>query len=380
VSEPAVGRSWAGVDVGGRRKGFHVALVDRGRLLELASLRRTEEVAAWLSARRPELVAVDSPRSAAPPGETSRPGERELARSRVCNIRWTPDEVGLASNPVYYEWIQHGLELYAALDQAGLAAIECFPTASWSRWAGPRGDRRRGEWSQASLESLGLALPARRLSQDDRDAIGAALTALAHADGATEAFGDIVVPLLRTNIDATLSRAPRERVPVLLLTGPVGAGKSTVGMAAASLLREAEIPSAFVDLPGIAVSFPSPPDDPWNERLSHENLACMWANFQQAGARRLIVARVLETRSLLHRIEEAVPGADVTVVRLEAPLSTIQQRIRSRDPKPDWYLSAGASLHHSMNEAALEDHLVENHDASPEDIARAVLRTVGWLP
>jgi predicted nuclease with RNAse H fold len=215
VSASALTASWAGVDVGGRRKGFHVAVVDRERVLELVTIERPDEVAEWLSARRPDLVAVDSPRSAAPLGESSRQGERELARARVCNIRWTPDKPGLASNPVYYEWIIHGLELYDALDRAELEAIECFPTATWSRWAGARGDRRRGEWSQAALESLGLALPARRLSQDDRDAIAAALTARAHTDGATESFGDIVVPLTRTDSITNVFAPAGERVPVL---------------------------------------------------------------------------------------------------------------------------------------------------------------------
>jgi adenylylsulfate kinase len=37
-------------------------------------------------------------------------------------------------------------------------------------------------------------------------------------------------------------------VPVLLLTGPVGVGKSTVAAAAARLLRQTGIPHALVDL------------------------------------------------------------------------------------------------------------------------------------
>ena len=36
-----------------------------------------------------------------------------------------------------------------------------------------------------------------------------------------------------------------------------------------------------------------------NVALIHRNLACMWANFQRAGASRLLVCRVLEARSLL---------------------------------------------------------------------------------
>ncbi len=41
-------------------------------------------------------------------------------------------------------------------------------------------------------------------------------------------------------------------VPVLLLTGPVGAGKSTVALEAARRLREASIPHALVDLAWMA--------------------------------------------------------------------------------------------------------------------------------
>ena len=43
-----------------------------------------------------------------------------------------------------------------------------------------------------------------------------------------------------------------------------------------------------------------PADDPWNERVSHRNLACMRANFRQAGADRLILVRVLHRAGWLH--------------------------------------------------------------------------------
>ena len=119
-------------------------------------------------------------------------------------------------------------------------------------------------------------------------------------------------------------------VPVLLITGPVGVGKSTVAAQAAWLLREANVPHALVDLVWIEQCWPVPADDPWNERLSHRNLAGMWLNFRQAGADRLILVRVLEDRSLLRHVAEAVPGAEITVVRLRAPLAMLHARIRSR--------------------------------------------------
>lgn len=189
----ATGR-WAGVDVGGYRKGFHLALVDDSRVLELDRASTPDEAAALAVKWQVALVAVDSPASAAPHGETSRRGERELVRAGICNIRWTPDADRLQGNP-YYEWIEHGFALYSELAAAGVEAVECFPTASWTRWAGRRGDQSRAVWSTRALAAIGVALPPRRLAQDQRDAIGAALTARAHSRGETESFGDIVVPL-----------------------------------------------------------------------------------------------------------------------------------------------------------------------------------------
>lgn len=155
-----------------------------------ARLTQVAEVAKWLTAWQPEVVAVDSPRSPAPGEDLSRKGERNLVRARVCGIRYTPNASALAANPGYYGWILHGLELYAALaageTSGAWRVIECFPTATWSRLGGPRGGRTRARWSREILLGAGLGgLPA-RMNQDARDAIGAALTARLFAAGQTE--------------------------------------------------------------------------------------------------------------------------------------------------------------------------------------------------
>jgi AAA domain len=169
-------------------------------------------------------------------------------------------------------------------------------------------------------------------------------------------------------------------VPVLLITGPVGVGKSTVAAEAARLLREANVPHALVDLAWIEQCWPVPADDPWNERLTHRNLACMWANFRQAGADRLLLVRVLEARSLLRYVVEAVPGAEVTVVRLRAPLAVLRARIRSREASdPSWFLGAATHTAEVLERAGVEDHLVDNEDRPVAAVAEEVLRRVGWL-
>jgi predicted nuclease with RNAse H fold len=185
---------WAGVDVGAERKGFHVAVVDEDGLVAGPTQAATPAaVVAWLEPHRPHLVAVDSPRRPAPDGKRSRPDERDLARA-VCGIRYTPDLVSLARSPRYYAWVRHGFALYDALARAGWEPIECFPTATWTRLGGPRQGVPRGLWSRAVLAAQGLGRLPLRMSQDARDATGAALTARLHAQGRTEAFGEIVVP------------------------------------------------------------------------------------------------------------------------------------------------------------------------------------------
>jgi predicted nuclease with RNAse H fold len=193
------------VDVGGPRKGFDVAILRADREVEgPVNIKDPLQVVDWLSARAPRVVAVDSPRSTASPGQTHREGERELARSQICRIRWTPDADTVFARP-YYSWIVNGLKLYDLLLGFGeWDVIEVFPTASWTRWFGTRGTKRRARWTSDALTLLSLSkLPPRRLNQDDRDAIAAALTAQEFERGQTEYFGEIVVPTARWRPDAS---------------------------------------------------------------------------------------------------------------------------------------------------------------------------------
>jgi predicted nuclease with RNAse H fold len=195
---------WIGVDVGGRRKGFDVAVVDERRLLRLAGRLGCDEVVALVAEKRPAVVAIDSPRRCAPDGDRSREGERLLAKT-VCGIRWTPDAATVRASG-YYGWIVEGLALYAALEQYKPDLIEVFPTASWTRWYGARAGKRRAAWSRDALVTLDIEGVPRRTNQDQRDAIAAALTArqFGQSQGRTsERFGDIVVPAVAPSPTAT---------------------------------------------------------------------------------------------------------------------------------------------------------------------------------
>jgi hypothetical protein len=111
----------------------------------------------------------------------------------VCGIRWTPARTQLAANP-YYEWLVEGLRLYGALVHEPVKVIECFPTASWTRWHGPRDGRRRSIWTREALAALNLQAVPPRTNQDMRDAIAAALTAHRGVAGSIPALAIPVLP------------------------------------------------------------------------------------------------------------------------------------------------------------------------------------------
>jgi len=212
--------SWAGIDVGGPRKGFDVALLDADRRVTLKRRLDRDETVDWLRRHRPLVVAVDSPARPAEPGERSRRCERELVRAGICGIRYTPDLVTIeAPHPTgYYDWIREGFRLYeslrAAAAETGWSVIEVFPTASWSIWAGRKPwEVSRARWTAAALSRRRLRDVPVRLGQDARDAITAALTARLHPEG-TACFGEIALP--RSQSIAT------SRVNTVVYTSEVG--------------------------------------------------------------------------------------------------------------------------------------------------------------
>lgn len=192
-----------GIDVGGPRKGLHLAAVNCSGVRGLEGNISVERAAQLVAELAPEVVGIDSPLTAAPVGESSRADEREFARAGICGIRYTPDEATIRRphRSDYYGWIVHGWELRDALAQAFEGfVVEVFPTAAWTQWVGPRGERTRARWTREALARLDLAGVPPHTNQDERDAIAAALTARQHAAEETIGFGEIVVPVRRSHL------------------------------------------------------------------------------------------------------------------------------------------------------------------------------------
>ena len=171
-------------------------------------------------------------------------------------------------------------------------------------------------------------------------------------------------------------------VPVILITGPVGVGKTAALGEATELLEAAGVPFAAVDLDGLSWCYPTPAgDDRFRSGLTLRNLAGVWRNFADAGARRLVLARVVEARAELQRYRDAVPGAEIVVARLRASDATLQERIARRELGLGraWHAARARELASLMDSARVEDFMVETDGRDVNAIAREILTRAGWL-
>ena len=168
-------------------------------------------------------------------------------------------------------------------------------------------------------------------------------------------------------------------VPVIVLTGTVGVGKSTIATVIHDFLIERNIAHACVDIDWLRMSWPE--RGSWNSEVAMANLARTWANFREAGANRLIIVDVVERRSYLKRYEEAVPGAEIQVCRLIAPESVREARIavREQGASRDWHLARSIELDGILDEADVADFVVDNGDRPMLDVAKEVLVRAAWI-
>jgi adenylylsulfate kinase-like enzyme len=172
------------------------------------------------------------------------------------------------------------------------------------------------------------------------------------------------------------------RIPVLLITGPVAVGKTSVVAEIADTLKVTGIHFAAVDFDALSYCYPpTPGDDRYRTKLTFRNLAAVWRNFRKAGAERLLLACVLESRDDLVRFRRAIPGADVTVVRLHAKAPALRERVDRREVGLGraWHRQRAVELAKIMDAAKVEDILVETDKRTISVIAREILERTGWL-
>jgi adenylylsulfate kinase-like enzyme len=168
----------------------------------------------------------------------------------------------------------------------------------------------------------------------------------------------------------------------VLVTGPVGAGKTSVVCAISALLDEAGVAHAAIDMDWLRWRHPSPDDDPFDAALGLRNLAHVAGEYMAAGVPRFILADVLESRQDVAGHRAALGGVEIAVVRLAAPVETLAARLEARESGAsiEWYRRRAAELTAIMERERVEDLLVQTEERSVEVVAQEILRWLRWLP
>ncbi|BBH70149.1 hypothetical protein ACTI_68340 [Actinoplanes sp. OR16] len=163
----------------------------------------------------------------------------------------------------------------------------------------------------------------------------------------------------------------------MLITGTVGSGKTTVAEALGDQLAERRVPHAVIDVDWLRRGWPSPPGDPFNAAMTLRNLRAVARNFLEAGADRLILAGVIESRAERDAYREAV-GVPLTVCRLQVDLALVRRRLTRRhenDPAGlGWHLRRSGELDGILRTAAVEDVVVDAGELPVSAVAAEVGR------
>lgn len=201
-AEPIV----AGIDVGGARKGFHVAIL-QGKVVR-ASIKEgdPQRILQCLRDEKVTAVGIDSPCKWALPGNKSRLAERQMRKERIWSFS-TPNKSKVeAHTKWFYEWMKNGWCLYEVLAAEypllefadgtfpEKFAFETFPHAITCAFLGVKNTSAEQKREQRGelLGKIGIELKKGSTSIDDMDAALCAVTALHLLDGPEEfkSYGD----------------------------------------------------------------------------------------------------------------------------------------------------------------------------------------------
>ena len=174
---------------------------------------------------------------------------------------------------------------------------------------------------------------------------------------------------------------PELATRVLVLSGALGAGKTTVATAVGALLADRGVPHAVLDVDALCQVWPRPADDPYAQGLALEGLRGLAPGLAARGLRRVVLARVVERPEERADYERAFAGSDVTVVRLTARETVRRDRLAARGATGEdlaWELARTVELDALLAGAGADDAVVENAGRPATVVADEVLRAAGW--
>jgi hypothetical protein len=167
---------------------------------------------------------------------------------------------------------------------------------------------------------------------------------------------------------------------LLIITGSMGAGKSSVLAEASDLLRLRDVFHAAIDLDALCIAHL--PSTASSQRMMYSNLQVVCENYASVGVTRLLLARAIEDRAELELCRQAVSAANAVICRLTASIEVMQERVKRRESGllQDELVTRVAKLNAILDAARLEDFTVSSQNRSVNEVASEALVIAGWIP
>lgn len=166
---------------------------------------------------------------------------------------------------------------------------------------------------------------------------------------------------------------------LLIITGSMGAGKTSVLGEASDILALRHIAHAAIDLDALGLAYL--PSAASNDGVMYRNLRSVCENYASLGVRKVLLARAVETHAELELCRSAVSAKGVVVCRLTASVGTMEQRIKGRESglSQREYVARVTKLNDILDRARLEDFTVSNENRSLSEVAYEMLLKAGWI-
>jgi hypothetical protein len=104
-------------------------------------------------------------------------------------------------------------------------------------------------------------------------------------------------------------------------------------------------------------------------------------NYATCGIDRLLIAPAVATPETHAAIGRATRASEIVVCRLRAPMETMQERVRVREPvsAQATFVANVTRLEAQLDEHGVEDFALDNGRCSATTVARQMLIRAGWL-
>ncbi|MGB9119593.1 MAG: hypothetical protein WCE73_03145 [Candidatus Angelobacter sp.] len=166
---------------------------------------------------------------------------------------------------------------------------------------------------------------------------------------------------------------------MLIITGSMGAGKTSVLAEASDILALRHIVHAAIDLDALGLAHLPSADG--NDGAMYRNLESVCRNYATLGVPRILLARAMENRAELELCRTVVLAAKTQVCRLTANIDTMRQRVKIRESGvlQGQFVDRVATLEAILDRARLEDFAVINENRLLSEVAQEMLIKAGWI-